>query len=207
MNGPSHPVKQDEITVTDQGAGFGSPLQNRAVEDAATKAVTQAYEDEGWTVEDVSTEKLGWDLTCTHPGGAIVKVEVKGVSGIRPAVLLTTNEVRAARHEEEWVLTVVTRALSSRPEITEFSREDTLAAATPYVFRADLGASVSTPASTCPHCSRPGIPIVHGEPGPEMIAAANEGRIALGGCSINAGQPTWTCSEGHKWRLDDRPQT
>jgi hypothetical protein len=204
---PEPPGSQDEITVTERGAGFGNPVQNKAVEDAAMEAVTRVYEDEGWAVEDVSQEKLGWDLTCAHPGGAIVKVEVKGVGGIRPSVLLTANEVRAARDEADWVLAVVTRALSIGPEITEFSREQALAAATPYVFRANLAAPVSLPASTCPDCGRPGIPIMYGDPGREMIAAAQEGRIALGGCVIYDGQPTWTCSKGHNWRVDESART
>ena len=136
---PEPPGSFAEITVTDRGAGFGDPLQNLAVEDAAMDAAVRTYEDEGWNVEDVSGEKLGWDLSCTHPDGRTAKIEVKGVSGGRPTVLLTANEIRAATNEHDWVLLVVTHALSARCEITEFSREQAVAAAAPYVFRADLG--------------------------------------------------------------------
>ncbi|MFU8873239.1 HNH endonuclease [Micromonospora sp. SL4-19] len=64
-----------------------------------------------------------------------------------------------------------------------------------------------SPAATCPDCGRTGVPIMYGAPGPEMIAAAEEGRIALGGCVIYEGQPTWTCSEGHEWRVDESART
>ncbi|MER7276660.1 DUF3883 domain-containing protein [Dactylosporangium sp. NPDC000244] len=135
---PEPPDALAEITVTDQGAGFGDPLQNQAVEDAAMDAAVQAYQDDDWNVADVSTDKLGWDLTCTHPDGRTAKIEVKGVSASRPTVLLTANELRAATDEHDWVLLVVTHALSATPKITEYSREEALAVATPYVFRADL---------------------------------------------------------------------
>jgi len=59
------------------------------------------------------------------------------VSGDRPIVLLTTNELRAAELGDGWVLAVVTRALSA-PTVTEFTAEQALAAALLYVFKADL---------------------------------------------------------------------
>lgn len=66
---------------------------------------------------------------------------------------------------------------------------------------------MTSPASTCPNCGRPGVPMMYGEPGPEMIAAAKEERIVLGGCVIGDGQPTWTCSEGHEWSVDETART
>jgi Protein NO VEIN, C-terminal/EVE domain len=135
---PDLPELTEELTVSDRGAGFGSIDQNRAVEDAAMAAVVATYESEGWDVEDVSADKLGWDLACTHPDGSTAKVEVKGVSGNRPIVLLTANEIRAGREEPDWVLAVVTRALAESREILVFDSDDALAAAAPYVYRADM---------------------------------------------------------------------
>lgn len=94
---PDEPDPQDEITVSEHGAGFGDPLLNQIVEMAAMEAVTEYYEAGDWEVEDVSLDKVGWDLSCTHTTGVrIARVEVKGLSGDRPVVLLTANEVRAA---------------------------------------------------------------------------------------------------------------
>lgn len=67
--------------------------------------------------------------------------------------------------------------------------------------------NVPPPASTCPDCGRAGVPIMYGEPDREMMVAAKKGRIALGGCVIYDGQPTWTCSEGHAWRADESART
>jgi hypothetical protein len=125
------------ITVNAGGAGFGDPVQNQIVELAAMDAVTNYYELGGWDVDDVSASKVGWDLTCIHPTGELAHVEVKGVSGDHPIVLLTANELRAAESTEGWVLAVVTRALSG-PAVTEFAAHQAVAAAKPYVFKADL---------------------------------------------------------------------
>lgn len=135
---PDPPELTEEITISDRGAGFGSAEQNAAVEDAAMATVIASYEYEGWDVEDVSADKLGWDLASTHQDGSTAKVEVKGVSGNQPIVLLTANEIRAAREEPDWVLAVVTRALVDSREIWVFDSSEAVAAATPYVYRADM---------------------------------------------------------------------
>lgn len=137
---PSWPERADvdeQITVSDRGAGYGDPHHNRVVEAAAMAAVRLFYEAGKWTVLDVSHDNVGWDLTCTHRSGEIAKVEVKGVSGDRSVVLLTANEVRAAAMEPGWVLAVVTRAVS-HPLVTEFSAEHAVRAAEPYVYKAVL---------------------------------------------------------------------
>jgi hypothetical protein len=66
----------------------------------------------------------------------------QGVSGSRPIVLLTVNEILAAREEPDWVLAVVTRALVTSREILMFDRAQALAEATPYVYRADMARGV-----------------------------------------------------------------
>jgi hypothetical protein len=129
---------REEITISPRGAGFGDPLQNAVVEAAAMDAVIDYYGSE-WRYKDVSTEKLGWDITFTHKQSReVYRVEVKGVSGDRPIVLLTANEVRAAEEETGWALAVVTRALS-KPAVTEYTADEVLEAAEPYVYKAKLG--------------------------------------------------------------------
>ncbi|MGY1829061.1 DUF3883 domain-containing protein [Geodermatophilus sp. SYSU D01180] len=122
------------------GAGFGDAEQNKRVEMAAMRAVRDAYEGDGWEVEDVSARNCGWDLTCTSRR-QVAKVEVKGVRGARPAVILTANEVRAARNDQHWVLAVVLQALGAA-EVVEFTAQQALAAAEPHAFTADLTAAL-----------------------------------------------------------------
>lgn len=126
-----------QMTVTNNGAGFGDAKQNAVVEAAAMAAVLEFYGDD-WEAEDVSPHKVGWDITFRHKTGPeSYRVEVKGVSGSRPIVLLTANELRAAEAEPEWILAVVTRALSD-PQVVEYTARDALTAAKPYVFRARM---------------------------------------------------------------------
>lgn len=128
---------EEEVTVSGRGAGFGDPATNKVVDAAAMAAVCDFYERGGWQVEDVSRDRLGWDLTCTSPGGEIARVEVKGLRGDRPIVLLTANEIRSAANDEGWSLAVVTRALSD-PRVTEFEACAAIETAKAYVFRAEL---------------------------------------------------------------------
>jgi hypothetical protein len=75
-----------------------SPLRQaakQAVELRAMAVATNAYTDEGWDVEDVSTHE-SYDLLCTRPGDER-HVEGKGTTGEGVAVGLTANEVIHAR--------------------------------------------------------------------------------------------------------------
>jgi hypothetical protein len=65
-------------------------------------------------------------------------VEVKGVSGQKPRVLLTRGEVAAAQRDPLWRLLVVTRALVA-PQPHAYERELVLEVIDPYVYVADLG--------------------------------------------------------------------
>lgn len=129
----------EEITVAPGGAGFGDSVTNAVVEAAAMDAVTEFYGID-WRADDVSLDKVGWDITFTHKTtGEVARVEVKGVSGERPIVLLTANEIRAAHAEPDWHLAVVTRALT-KPNVVEYVAGEALAAAKPYVYKAQLPA-------------------------------------------------------------------
>ncbi len=54
----------------------------------------------------------------------------------------------------------------------------------------------------CPVCQSAEIlPIEYGLPGPEIMRAAVEGKIYLGGCCVTGGEPNRYCSHcGYKWR-------
>ncbi|GAA1651196.1 protein NO VEIN domain-containing protein [Catellatospora bangladeshensis] len=126
-----------DVTVTASGAGFGSPANRAAVEQAAMDAVRSHYEDGGWTADDVSAQCLGWDLTCTSPTGTVHLVEVKGVSGAKPTILLTSNEARAAKQEPDWRLAVVTTALST-PTLRIVDGPTAMGASRPFLHQVDL---------------------------------------------------------------------
>lgn len=135
----SEPPADDSVTIVIDGGsvGFGEPLVNAIVEIAGMDAVTADYETRGWLVEDVSGDKVGWDITCTSPKKEIHRVEVKGLSSRFPIVLLTANELRAAADEEGWRLAVVTEALRE-PVIRYIDAMSVTEAARPYVFKADF---------------------------------------------------------------------
>lgn len=123
-----------QVFIGPDGAGFGDPVTNRIVELAAVRKVVEHFE--GWEYHDVSMQKVGWDITFTR-GAEERHVEVKGVSGRRPSVLLTRNELDKAAHDPLWSLVVVARALVA-PVVHEFDRDAVMVAASPYVYRADL---------------------------------------------------------------------
>lgn len=127
-------LDQRTIQVSSAGAGFGNAETNRLVETAAMRAAEAHYI--GWDAEDVSREKCGWDITFRR-GLDERHVESKGVSGQRAKVLLTRNEVAAARTDPLWSLLVVTRALVA-PGLQEFSATLVLDTVEPYVYLADL---------------------------------------------------------------------
>ena len=127
----------EEITVDENGAGFGDPVKNRVVELAAMREVIRHLEAEGWDWDDVSLNKVGWDVTASK-GSVSRHIEVKGVSGPIPTVLLTRNEYDKAQADPDWCLMVVTNALN-KPLLHEYDAHTAVAAAAPYVYRVPLG--------------------------------------------------------------------
>jgi hypothetical protein len=123
-----------EISIGPHGAGFGDAAKNRAVELAAMRVVIEHFSS--WEPTDVSAKKVGWDVTLTR-GSEERHIEVKGVSGRKPSVLLTRNEVRTATDDPRWSLVVVTQALVA-PVVHEFGRGAVTETAVPFVYRADL---------------------------------------------------------------------
>lgn len=55
----------------------------------------------------------------------------------------------------------------------------------------------------CPECGEPGKMLVYGLPGPRLGRAADAGRVGLGGCMVEPGQPNWYCPGGHGWWDED----
>lgn len=101
------------------GAGFGDAEANREVERAAVEYVKRRYEDRGWCVDSVESEKRGYDLRCSKAGEEL-HIEVKGVTGAAVQCILTAGELRCAAQDPQFVLAIVTSALSEEPLLLEW---------------------------------------------------------------------------------------
>lgn len=107
---------------TKNGGFFGNSEINREVEQAAISFVWDHYKRRGWQVKSVETEKCGFDLLCTK-GKKQECVEVKGIQGSIVSFIITAGEVKQARINDNFVLSVVTSALSN-PKLHNFSAKD-----------------------------------------------------------------------------------
>jgi hypothetical protein len=104
------------------GSGFGTPESNREVEQAAISHITNEYIKHGWSVISVETEKCGYDLSCSK-GKKQEHVEVKGIQGNSISFIITTGEVKQSRLDENFVLCVVTSALTN-PQTHRFTAKE-----------------------------------------------------------------------------------
>lgn len=92
------------------------PEARKKIELLAVKHATEFYESVaggGHHVKSVEGDNVGWDLTVTAPTGAVLKVEVKGLSGSDVVVELTPNEylkMQAREHRQDYVVYIVTQA-------------------------------------------------------------------------------------------------
>ena len=120
-------VSPEKVATTTRasGAGFGTAEQNRRVEETAVAVVSEAYRNEGWEVISVEHERCGFDLRCSR-GTEEAHVEVKGVAGGERRFVITAGELRRAQEDHQFVLALVTRALSApvleRLPASEFRR-------------------------------------------------------------------------------------
>ncbi|MDQ1612162.1 MAG: hypothetical protein QOG00_2093 [Pyrinomonadaceae bacterium] len=109
--------------LINSGAGFGNPETNKKVERAAVSYVTRWYEEQNWKVISVESEKRGYDLFCSK-NSVEEHVEVKGVQGGLPSFIVTTNEKRQAQNNSNFVICIVTSALSPSPNMYRFRGEE-----------------------------------------------------------------------------------
>ena len=69
-----------EVKSAVRGQGFNSSSKSRvAVELAAMKKAIAYYQNDGWHVDDMSSNNP-YDLKCTKPNGVEIHVEVKGTT-------------------------------------------------------------------------------------------------------------------------------
>ncbi len=96
-----------------------NPELRKRIELAAVRHAIAHYQSRAGgsqVVESVEKDGVGWDLNITAPTGAVLKVEVKGLSGRNLVVELTPNEfakMRSPEHRAQYVIYVVTEALTS----------------------------------------------------------------------------------------------
>ncbi|WP_332665542.1 protein NO VEIN domain-containing protein [Aeromicrobium sp.] len=147
VNGPApeslgrNPISYvpDEAGPADAAFHFGDPESNREVELVAMSFISGQYAVDGWIVEDVSALNCGWDITATK-GPRLRHIKVKGLSGPTAKVLFTGNELRAAGHDLNWSLVVVTNALTS-PRSREYGPDEIRRLAVPLAYEVDLSRS------------------------------------------------------------------
>lgn len=139
------PVKPDpaEQTISDVArdltSGQGHSLDPKKIEKIGMDFVTAyfEYQEPAWQVVHVDLEKCGWDITATL-GEELWCVEVKATSG-SPG-FLTANEPDKAETNTDWIMAVVTLALSESL-LTWYTAADVVAAVRPVPYRARLVAA------------------------------------------------------------------
>lgn len=82
-----------------------------AVEKASMSFVTRQLRREGFSVKDISREKIGFDLQGER-GADIVYVEVKGTAGTEPRFIITRNEIEFMGKDPSAIIAIVTTALA-----------------------------------------------------------------------------------------------
>lgn len=92
----------------------------KQVEQAAIACAKDWYQARGWGVTTVESQKCGWDLTC-RKGNVEEHVEVKGLSLEVANIVLTPNEFTVAQLDSQFVVFIVTRALSENKKILRYS--------------------------------------------------------------------------------------
>ncbi len=103
--------------------GSASDTERRQeVERAAVDLVKQYYRDQRWDINDVSGEKVGWDLEARRLD-QLLRIEVKGLSGETVNTELTPGEYRAMKEysPEGYCLCVVVNTLGESQRILRFT--------------------------------------------------------------------------------------
>lgn len=99
------------------GGRSPDPEKRRKVEKRAIKAATRHFENMNYDVKTVEQDYVGWDLEATIKKKSLLRVEVKGLSGVEPVVDLTPNEYKMMmKYKSSYRIFIMTKALSSSPK-------------------------------------------------------------------------------------------
>jgi len=115
----SLPDSEADADRATQGAGFGTPAQNKLVERAAVNHVKRHFKNLGWAVRDVSFENRGYDLLCRRSREER-HVEVKGARGEGQQFIITARELDAWIKDHRFILAFVGAALTAKPSLAFF---------------------------------------------------------------------------------------
>ena len=96
---------------------FGNAEHNREVEKAAVDFVTKYMQSEGYTVVSREQDRCGYDLLCSSEDEEY-HVEVKGTSGEAMRFIMTDKEFSTASEDEDYLVCIVTSALSDEPTLS-----------------------------------------------------------------------------------------
>lgn len=141
---PAKPADEPEVLPVDPRdqikLRFPDQEHRDRVEDSAMAKVTQEYESQGFTVQDVSPDNLGYDLEVRDgTGNPVFHVEVKGTSSETPGFFLTRNEFKRSRAMDSWRLAIVTSALSQpRMQVLTVQEMEDGYGFEPLAWRCDL---------------------------------------------------------------------
>jgi hypothetical protein len=91
------------------------------VEEAAIRYVKCHYKTRGWSVQNVSSKNLGYDLLCKSFDEER-HVEVKGARGDGQQFIITRKELKAWTTDSRFVLAFVANALSTKPSLASFPK-------------------------------------------------------------------------------------
>ena len=96
------------------------PYKRSIIEKKATDVVKREFERDGYYINSVEQDNLGWDLEATK-GDITLKIEVKGLSQQEINIELTPNEYRMMERykDSDYVICVVTNILK-KPRLSTF---------------------------------------------------------------------------------------
>jgi hypothetical protein len=100
------------------------PHRKKQVEQNAVNLTIRHYQQQGYVVDSVELDNVGWDLEAIRDP-VLLRIEVKGLSGQAINIELTPNEYdKMGQYKESYRICVVTNALGSTPQFAEFSFHD-----------------------------------------------------------------------------------
>lgn len=106
-----NPKIKKKLTV--KGGAFQvDSIKRKKIENAAIRHIYKYYENLGYDLKSVETEKVGWDLEAIL-GKTKLLLEVKGLSGEEINIELTHNEFKQMlANKDDFRLCIVTKALT-----------------------------------------------------------------------------------------------
>ena len=108
-----------------QTANHNEDMQSRiVVERLAMQAVMQAEQELGYQPDDVSTQKLGYDVrSCCEETNSYRFIEVKGRAFDATDITVTANEIRTALNTPDQFILAVVRVKDGDPERPQYVRQ------------------------------------------------------------------------------------